>query len=92
MAPAFLTSVSESVKELDPASLTNAQLAALAALAQQVEWTLQEREIAAQREAAEFDQCVEEFEADEFRALAFASDREDFFLDSVMESRTECGF
>jgi hypothetical protein len=89
MAPAFLTSVSESVKELDPASLTNAQLAALAALAQQIEWTLQEREIAAQREAAEFDAMVEEFEADEFRALAFASDREDFFLDSVMESRTE---
>jgi uncharacterized protein YfdQ (DUF2303 family) len=53
-ATQFLTSVSESVKELDPASLTNAQLAALAALAQQVEWTLQEREIAAQREAAEF--------------------------------------
>ena len=90
MTATHINSISESLKELDPASLSNAQLAALAALAAQIEWTLQEREIAAQREAAEFDHCVEEFEANEFRAMAFASDREDFFLDSVMESRTEC--
>ncbi len=90
MTANHLTSIVESVKELEPASLTNAQLAALAALAAQIEWTLQEREIAAQREAAEFDQCVEEFEMNEFLAMEARCAVEDRFLDSVMESRTEC--
>ena len=85
MTANYLSNVTALVKEMNPESLTNAQLAALASLAQQIEWTLQERQHAVDAELAQ----VEEFEANEFRAIAFASDREDFFLDSVMESRTE---
>ena len=86
MTANYINTMTDLVKEMNPESLSNAQLAALASLAQQIEWTLQERQRAVDAELAQ----VEEFEANEFRALAFASDREDFFLDSVMESRTEC--
>lgn len=85
MTANYINTMTDLVKEMNPESLSNAQLAALASLAQQIEWTLQERQRAVDAELA----MVEAFEADEFRAMAFASDREDFFLDSVMESRTE---
>jgi len=77
----YLSNVTALVKEMNPESLTNAQLAALASLAQQIEWTLQERQHAVDAELAQ----VEEFEADEFRAMAFASDREDFWVDQERE-------
>jgi hypothetical protein len=73
----YINTMTDLVKEMNPESLSNAQLAALASLAQQIEWTLQERQRAVDAELAQ----VEEFEANEFRALAFASDREDFWVD-----------
>lgn len=77
----YISNVTALVKEMNPESLTNAQLAALASLAAQIEWTLQDRQRAVDAELAQ----VEEFEQDEFRALAFASDREDFWVDQIME-------
>ena len=77
----YISNVTALVKEMNPESLTNAQLAALASLSAQIEWTLQDRQRAVDAELAQ----VEEFEQDEFRALAFASDREDFWVDQVME-------
>ena len=77
----YISNVTALVKEMNPESLTNAQLAALASLSAQIEWTLQDRQRAVDAELAQ----VEEFERDEFRALAFASDREDFWVDQVME-------
>lgn len=77
----YISNVTALVKEMNPESLTNAQLAALASLSAQIEWILQDRQRAVDAELAQ----VEEFERDEFRALAFASDREDFWVDQVME-------
>jgi hypothetical protein len=80
MVTSSILSLTAELNAQDARTLTREQVAALAALAQQIEWALQEREAAAQ-DQAEFEAQVAQFEADEFRALASASDREDFWVD-----------
>jgi hypothetical protein len=83
---AHILALVAAIKETPASALTNAQLAALASLATQIEFTLQDRQAEVDEELAQ----VERFEQDEFIALDAQCDREDRFLDSFWESQTEC--
>ena len=62
MVTSSILSLTAKLNAQDACTLTREQAAALAALAQQIEWALQEREAAAQDEA-EFKAQVAQFEA-----------------------------
>ena len=83
---AHILALVAAIKETPASALTNAQLAALASLATQIEFTLQDRQAEVDEELAQ----VERFEQDEFIALDAECDREDRFLDSFWESQNEC--
>lgn len=81
----FINSVTGAVKELECTSLTNDQLAALAALSQQIEWLFQERQVTVDQEFAQFAAQVEQFETNEFISLANTSDREDYSISQLVD-------
>ena len=83
---AHILALVAAIKETPALALTNDQLAALASLATQIEFTLQDRQAEVDEELAQ----VERFEQDEFVALDAECDREDRFLDSFWESQNEC--
>ena len=83
---AHILALVAAIKETPALALTNDQLAALASLATQIEFTLQDRQAEVDEELAQ----VERFEQDEFIALDDECDREDRFLDSFWESQNEC--
>jgi len=81
MVTSSILALTETIKDTASLALTDAQVAALQDLSAHIEWILTDREL----EMQDADRQVEEFEADEFRAMAFASDREDFWVDQERE-------
>ena len=82
----YILALTEALKTTPALTLTDAQLAALASLATQIEFAIQDRQSEVDEELAQ----VERFEQDEFVALDAECDREDRFLDSFWESQNEC--
>jgi hypothetical protein len=74
MVTSSILALTETLKNTPALALTDAQVAALAALATQIEFAIQDRQAEIDGALAQ----VEQFEADEFRAMAFASDRMTF--------------
>ena len=81
MVTSSILALTETIKDTASLALTDAQVAALQELSAHIEWILKDREL----EIQDADRQVENFEADEFRAMAFASDREDFWVDQERE-------
>jgi hypothetical protein len=82
----YILALTEALKTTPALTLTDAQLAALASLATQIEFAIQDRQAEVDEELAQ----VERFEQDEFIALDDECGREDRFLDSFWESQNEC--
>ena len=81
MVTSSILALTETIKDTASLALTDAQVAALQELSAHIEWILKDRAL----EIQDADRQVENFEADEFRAMAFASDREDFWVDQERE-------
>ena len=71
MVTSSILALTETLKNTPALALTDAQMAALAALATQIEFAIQDRQAEIDGALAQ----VEEFEADEFRKMDFESDR-----------------
>jgi hypothetical protein len=71
MVTSSILTLTETLKNTPALALTPAQVTALKELSGHIEWVLQDRAL----EMQDADRQVEEFESDEFRAMAFASDR-----------------
>jgi len=71
MVTSSILALTETIKDTASLALTDAQVSALQELSGHIEWILQDRAL----EIQDADRQVENFEADEFRAMAFASDR-----------------